>query len=130
MDLVDDLGGVGGVYDVQGGEAGLLSEGYREHLGAEARAAHAEQQNGLEASRFDVGCESRKSGEILLLALDDVNPAQPLFLAIAGPECWVLTPEAIDFAGGLPVGEGRIEGGAKLRRGRKSKVHIVLDSAS
>ena len=67
------------------GKLGLLAKGHGQHLGAEAGAAHAQQQNRLEVGGLHLRAQRGKNGQVLLLALDNVDPAQPIFLAVAGP---------------------------------------------
>jgi hypothetical protein len=53
-------------------------------------------------------------GCVRLLALDDIDPSQPLFFAVAGPESGVLFPETVNLVVGLPVGGSLIDGAAKF----------------
>ena len=88
IDLVaggPDLLRVGGIDDAQLGKAGLLAKGHGQHLGTEAGAAHANQQHRLEVGRLHLRAQRGKGCQVLLLPLDDVDPAQPLFFTVAGP---------------------------------------------
>jgi hypothetical protein len=109
-----DLLGVGGVEDVERGEVRLAAEGERKHLRAEAGAAHAEEEDVAEAAGFDVCCEGGEAGEIGVLALDNVDPAHPFLLAVAGPEGGVALPEAGELVIGVPAGDGCIDGVAEI----------------
>ena len=64
------------------------------------------------------------------LALDNIDPAHPLLLAIAGPQARILLPETLDFVVDLPVGGGRVYGPAQVSWNCESKAHITIDSAS
>ena len=109
-----DLRRVGGVDDVGRGKAGLRPKRHGQYLGTKTRPAHPEQKNGLKPGGHDVGGEGGMSGSVFLLALDDIDPSQPLFFAVAGPEGWVLLPEAVNLVVGLPVGGGLVDDAAKL----------------
>ena len=76
---------IGGVEDAERRKLRLLPEGLSHHFGAQTGAAHAEQQNRLEATRFDVRAQFGEVRQILSLPLDNVEPAQPFLLAVRGP---------------------------------------------
>ena len=124
-----DLHRISGVNDVQGREASLLAEGHGKHFGAKARSAHAQQQHGLESGSLHVGGKGGKGCQLFLAAFDDVDPAQPGFFALAGPEAGVLLPEAGNLVVGGPVGGSQINGAAKLCGKFELEAHVVFNSA-
>ena len=121
---------IGGIDDAQLRETRLLSKGETQHLGAEAGAAHAEQQNRLEIGGFYLRAQRGKSRQVLPLPLDDVDPAQPFLLAVASPQAGILLPEAGNFVVDGPVGGGLVYGSAKFIGKCESEAHLVLDCAS
>ena len=121
---------IGGIDDAQLGKVLLLAKGEAQHLGAEAGAAHAEQQNRLEVGRLHLRAQRGIGGQILLLALDDVEPAQPFLLAVVGPQGWVLLPEAGNLVVGAPVGGGPVHGAAKFGWQCELDTHVVIHCAS
>ena len=114
---------------MQGREIALLPEGNGQHLGAKAGTAHTQEKDGLEAAGLNVRAELGKGRDIGLLALDNVDPAHPVLLAVARPQAGVFLPESVNFVVGGPVGGCRIHGAAKLLREYKSNTHVVIDSA-
>ena len=86
-------------------------------------------QDRLEVRALHVAGQGREGREILLLALDDVDPAHPLLLAVTSPQRGIFLPEAVDFAVGLPVGGGGVKCAAKVSGDCESKIHINIDSA-
>ena len=76
---------IGRVHNVQCGKARLLPEGLGQHLGAEAGTAHAQEKNRLETASLHVRGQLGKVRQLPLLPLDNVDPAHPVFLAVAGP---------------------------------------------
>ena len=72
---------------------------------------------------------ARPWGPLRLLALDDVGPAQPVFLVVARPEAGVLLPEAGYFAVCGPIGGSQTDGATKLCGQYESEVHVEINSA-
>ncbi len=108
---------VSGVDDVQLRETGLLPKGQARTSGQRLEPPMPSSRTVREACRLLSSRAQRgKSRQIFLLPLDDVDPAQPLFLAVAGPQAGILLPEAGDFVVGCPVGGGLLYGSAKFVR--------------
>ena len=112
------------------GKPGCWPKVFAQHFGTQAGTAHAQQKNRLEAGALNVSAQAREGREILLLPLNNVDPAHPLLLAVASPQGRILFPEAVDFVVGLPVGSCCIHGATKIRGNCESEAHITLDSAS
>ena len=98
-----DLRRVGRVEYVQAREAGRLREGQRQHFRAQARSAHAEQQNVGESGASDLVGDLVQFGGAGELFVRDAEPAEPLGLVFAGPEGGVVLPEASYFSRRSPV---------------------------
>ena len=78
----------------------LGAEGALEHLGREARAAHPEQDEGVDlARRADLLDEALQVAEPAAHPHRLVQPAEPLRLVIAGPERRVTLPDPRDELG-------------------------------
>jgi len=86
--------GIGGVEHMKRRIAGRRAQAFRQHLGAEARAAHAEEQHVGELLRAQVLGEVLQRLERAQLAVDDIEPAEPGGFVAAGPERRVFAPEA------------------------------------
>ncbi len=73
-----DLRRIGGIEHVQFGEAGDLAESHAQHFRAQARSAHAEQQDVGEAFFLHVCDCGAQLVAVRDLLLGDAEPAQPL----------------------------------------------------
>jgi hypothetical protein len=82
-------------------EAGLLGEGFRQHLRPEARSAHAEHDGIAEILSLHA------AGKILVVGdvggRRAVQPAQPFVLVVIGPDRLVLLPQAADGRRCTPI---------------------------
>ena len=121
-----DLRRIGGVEHVQLGELRLPAEGPLQHLGAEARAAHAEEQNVREALGPRGFANAREPVQVRELAVGDPEPAEPLRLIAAGPQRRVARPEPPHLPVRLPVGERLLYCRLELRR--QDAVEAPLDA--
>jgi hypothetical protein len=74
----------------------LDAEGPTEHLGREARAPHAEQDDRIEPLVGDGVGEGLELGDTLAHATRLVEPAEPLRLVGARPERRVALPDPVD----------------------------------
>ena len=111
-----DLRRIGGVEHVQLGELRLPAKGPLQHLGAEARASHAEDQNVRAALAPRGFANAREPVQVRELAVGDPEPAEPLRLIAAGPQRRVARPEPPHLAVRLPVGERLLHCRLELRR--------------
>src|SRR5208283_5258725 len=98
-----DLAGVGGIQHMQFRKAGNFPEGQAQHFGAQAGAAHAQQQNVAELGLPYFLRQLPEGSEIRDLLLRDVKPAEPVALVRAAPERSILLPEARDLVVVFPV---------------------------
>ncbi len=115
--------GVGGVQDVEGGEAlGGLERG-PEHLGAEAGTAHAEQHAVGEAGVAHPGGDRGELGQALLHRNRRVEPAQPVAdhrgvgRVARLPQLGIAVPDPLDQP---VVGAQAITGGQTPRHHRRA----------
>ena len=93
---------------MQRGEAGLARRRSRQHLGAEAGAAHAEQHGVAEAVLADPALERCEVCAVGGFARGDVEPAQPLVFVGAGPQATCRSPRAgANRRCGAPLDFGR-----------------------
>ncbi len=92
-----DLGGIGGVEHEHLGESVDPAERLLQHLGAEARASHAEQERPREALTRDVVGHAAEAVDAARLVLGDPEPAEPARFVGARPEAGVARPEATHF---------------------------------
>ena len=104
--------GIGGIEHMKLGIAGCRAQACRQHLGAEARAAHAEQQHAGEFLRAYLLGEVLQRRERAQLAIDDIEPAEPGGFVGAGPERRVFAPEPSRIVSRQP------------RRLRRGKLHL------
>ncbi len=93
-----DLRRIGRVDDLQSREARPAAKALRQHLGAEARSAHAEQQDVGEPGALDLGGERLQMAGRLQLRVDDREPAEPLAFVGFGPQRGLARPQAPDLA--------------------------------
>ena len=101
---------------MQLGELRLPAEGPFQHLGAEARASHAEEQNVREALGLRGFANAREPVQVRELAVRDPEPAEPMRLIAAGPQRRVARPEPPHLPVCLPVGERLLYSCLELRR--------------
>ena len=92
--------GMGRVQDLQV----VALERAPEHLGREARPAHAEKDDRVELAH-GAGGELLELGHALAHAKRLVEPAEPAVLVAPGPERGVASPEALDQLGGRERGQ-------------------------
>ena len=115
-----DLSGIRRVQHVQLGKARDPAEGHPQHLGAEARAAHPQEQDMVEAPRARVFLGPLEMIELRDLLLGDPEPAEPRGLVRARPQRGVALPEAAHLARLLPgldlSLDGRLEVGGQCPR--------------
>ena len=104
--------GIGGVEHMKRRIAGRRAQAFRQHLGAEARAAHAEEQHVGELLRAQVLGEVLQRLERAQLAVDDIEPAEPGGFVAAGPQRRVFAPEPARIVSRQP------------RRLRRGKLHL------
>ena len=83
--------------------ARLLAIGQREHLGTQARPAHPQKKRMFEPCGLHVLAQRSQRRKVRLLALHDIQPAEPLALVVIGPEAGILRPEARRLVVSLPV---------------------------
>ena len=98
-----DLRGIGRVEDVELGPAGDATEGQLENFGAEARAAHSEQDDVAEARLPDVFGGAAEFVETAELLIHDPEPAEPPRLVPPGPQRRVPRPEPAHLPAIRPV---------------------------
>ena len=98
------------------GIAILRAERLRQHFRAEARSAHAEKQDMGEASEPGRLARLQQIANALVLLLDDVEPAKPFCLVLAGPQAGVARPEPAHLAVVPPRFERRGDGFFQIRR--------------
>ena len=119
---------VGGVDDAQRGKAGLLAKGGGQHLGAEAGAAHAQQQNRLEVGAFTSAPSAAKAARSFCcrstMSIQPIHFSSPSWSTGWGPFA-----RSGNFVVGCQSADGRIHGTAKIGGNRKLNVHITLDCA-
>jgi hypothetical protein len=101
-----DLRRYGGVEHVQLGAARQLPECFRQHLGAKARAAHAEQEHMPQSRSASLAAERLQVAELAGEVVRRCQPPQPPRLVGAGPERGVARPQPIGIARAVP-GIGR-----------------------
>ena len=75
-----DLCRIGGIQDMESWMQRLLAKGAAQHLGAQARTAHSQQQRVRIAPGFYVGRVRLQRFQVMGLLLDDVEPTQPVGL--------------------------------------------------
>src|SRR5579862_973834 len=111
-----NLNGIGGIQNVQFGEARDFAESHAQNFGAEAGAAHAEQEKMLEPGFFYVGGELLEGCEFRKLLVGDGEPAEPVVFIGVAPERGVFLPEPRDLVVASPVLQRGIDGGMELFR--------------
>ncbi len=92
-----------------------LAERSAQHLRAQRRAAHAEEED---VAHPLVGGHPRQLGiiaETRRLALGCIEPAQPIGLVAPGPDRGIAFPDPPRAVAGPPGGGGRVERNAQLR---------------
>ena len=94
----------GGMRRVEHVEAGRV-ERAPQHLGREARAAHPEQDDGVDPVGGDLLGERGELGHALAHAARLVEPAEPPRLVGAGPRRRVALPDPVDEVGALHAGD-------------------------
>ena len=120
-----DLAGVAGVEHVQLWATLCAAEDARDHLGAEARSAHAEQHRVLEA--FGFFTEHLERVWINLLYAGGGEPPEPFALVLAGPERGIALPQPARPSLGASGFEAR--GDSLLKSCREIDCHQVLSAA-
>ena len=121
---------IGGIHDVQRGKARLLAKGERQHLGAKAGTAHAQQQNRLEAGRLDIRAQlgisdARSACWRSTMSIQPSHFSSPSLVQRLGSFC----QKRAYLVVGVPVGGSQVHGGAKFRGQCESEAHIVIDCA-
>ena len=109
-----DLLRVGAVQHVKLRPAGTLSERFAEHFGAEARSAHAEQQDVGEPFRLHVTLKRFQLFDVGEAFVHDAQPTEPFGFRAAGPERGVMRPELSHAALAAPLLQGRVHGFVQL----------------
>ena len=109
-----DLRGIGGVEHMQLGESGNRAEGHAHDFGAEAGAAHAQEQRVFETAGAHLRGDVLEVLDVGDLVVDDSQPADPLGLVGAAPQRGVAAPQAAGFVVGLPVGERGLDRGGQF----------------
>src|SRR5260370_4548411 len=97
-----DLLGIGGVEYVKCRSAGSRAQRSRQHFGAQARSAHAEQQNVAKIFGANFPSEGGQAIEAAELVIDNVEPVEPVALVASRPKPRVPAPEPAHFAFGPP----------------------------
>ena len=120
-----DLYGIGRIQHVQFREAGFLRKSFRQHLGAQARSAHAEHDGVGEGLPLHAPRKILVVGDIGVACA--VQPAQPLVLILAGPDRSVLPPQPSDFPRCAPFLGAVVDGLSEL--GAKGKI-LLVDTAA
>ncbi len=111
-----DLGRVRRVQHGERGPAGEHAEGHAQDLGAEARAAHPEQQDVREARLPDVLGDAPELAHPPGLRVGDPEPPEPARLVGARPQGGVARPEPLHLALFAPLAERRRDRGLEIRR--------------
>src|SRR5690348_14438520 len=78
-----------------------MAERLAQHFRAEARSAHAEQNDIGGAGFFGASGKALQLRDILQLAIDDICPSEPLVLIRSSPRGIVLGPKTAGVAAGI-----------------------------
>jgi hypothetical protein len=109
---------IGGIEHREARESGLDGERHGQHFRAQARAAHAEQQDVLEAGGAHFGLQAAQRLEIGTLLGGDSQPTQPTRFVGAGPQAGVAGPQAARAVFRIPALEAGIDCGREARGAR------------
>ena len=86
--------------------SGNLAERHAQNFRTQARSAHAEQKNVLEAGAPDFLGKIPQLDRVRDLFFGNVQPAQPVGLIVAGPQRRVALPKALHLVARLPIADG------------------------
>src|SRR6266849_323650 len=109
-----DLHRVGGIEDVEFGEALDFAEGQTKDFRAEAGATHAEKKRVLELGFFYIGSDFLEDVELRELLFGDVQPAEPIAFVVAGPKGGVALQEAAHLVIFFPIRDGGLNQSVQL----------------
>ena len=116
-----ELGGIGAVEHMKLWTPRLRAENFRHNFGAEARSAHPQQHEVLDAPSPHLLRKMVKRAGIAHLLFDDPEPAHPLVFFASRPERRVASPETPDFVLRAPEFQFAGEGGRHFRRTGKAQ---------
>ena len=100
-----------------------------EGMGVATGLAFDREQNLYVGDRSGTIFKIGPNRQIFVFPLDNVHPAQPVFLAIASPQAGILVPEAVKLVVFGPVGGSQVHSAAKFLGEYESVAHIDINFA-